>query len=177
VSSEPPSVDPENDEARATTAAQPFRAGSRHRHWSFSSAGVAWRRRHGRGVAEQRKPVRRRVALKLIKAGMDTREVVARFESERQALALMDHPAIRQGLRWGIDARRPALLAETVAAGVIRDGLVPAVCAGIAMTAQDIGAAAARWHRAPRAAARSRKRCSLPQHRANLPLTVQAAEV
>ena len=45
-------------------------------------------------LAEQREPVRRRVALKLIKAGMDTREVVARFESERQALALMDHPAI-----------------------------------------------------------------------------------
>jgi len=45
-------------------------------------------------LAEQKQPVRRRVALKLIKPGMDTREVVARFESERQALALMDHPAI-----------------------------------------------------------------------------------
>src|ERR1700678_3525391 len=45
-------------------------------------------------LAEQNQPVRRRVALKLIKVGMDTREVVARFESERQALALMDHPAI-----------------------------------------------------------------------------------
>jgi len=45
-------------------------------------------------LAEQTHPVRRRVALKLIRAGMDTREVVARFESERQALALMDHPAI-----------------------------------------------------------------------------------
>ena len=45
-------------------------------------------------LAEQRQPVRRRVAVKLIKIGMDTREVVARFESERQALALMDHPAI-----------------------------------------------------------------------------------
>jgi serine/threonine protein kinase/tetratricopeptide (TPR) repeat protein len=45
-------------------------------------------------LAEQKQPVRRRVALKLIKAGMDTREVIARFESERQALALMDHPAI-----------------------------------------------------------------------------------
>ncbi len=44
--------------------------------------------------AEQEHPVRRRVAIKLIKPGMDTREVVARFESERQALALMDHPAI-----------------------------------------------------------------------------------
>jgi len=45
-------------------------------------------------LAEQKQPVRRRVAIKLIKIGMDTREVVARFESERQALALMDHPAI-----------------------------------------------------------------------------------
>jgi non-specific serine/threonine protein kinase/serine/threonine-protein kinase len=45
-------------------------------------------------LADQKEPVRRRVAIKLIKAGMDTREVVARFESERQALALMDHPAI-----------------------------------------------------------------------------------
>jgi serine/threonine protein kinase len=45
-------------------------------------------------LAEQHHPVRRRVAVKLIKAGMDTREVVARFDSERQALALMDHPAI-----------------------------------------------------------------------------------
>jgi eukaryotic-like serine/threonine-protein kinase len=45
-------------------------------------------------LAEQKEPVRRRVAIKLIKPGMDTREVVARFESERQALALMNHPAI-----------------------------------------------------------------------------------
>jgi tetratricopeptide (TPR) repeat protein len=45
-------------------------------------------------LAEQREPLRRRVALKLVLAGMNTREVIARFESERQALALMDHPAI-----------------------------------------------------------------------------------
>jgi eukaryotic-like serine/threonine-protein kinase len=45
-------------------------------------------------LAEQKEPVRRRVAIKLIKAGMDTHEVVARFESERQALALMNHHAI-----------------------------------------------------------------------------------
>ena len=45
-------------------------------------------------LAEQREPIRRQVALKLVKAGMNTREVIARFESERQALALMDHPAI-----------------------------------------------------------------------------------
>jgi hypothetical protein len=47
-------------------------------------------------LAEQKQPVRRRVALKLVKAGMDTREVIARFESERQALALLDHPAITE---------------------------------------------------------------------------------
>jgi serine/threonine protein kinase/predicted negative regulator of RcsB-dependent stress response len=45
-------------------------------------------------VAEQQKPVRRRVALKIIKPGMDSRQVVARFEAERQALAMMDHPNI-----------------------------------------------------------------------------------
>ena len=45
-------------------------------------------------LADQKQPVQRRVAVKLIKSGMDTREVVARFESERQALALMNHPAI-----------------------------------------------------------------------------------
>lgn len=45
-------------------------------------------------MAEQRRPVRRRVALKIIKPGMDTRHVIARFEAERQALAMMDHPNI-----------------------------------------------------------------------------------
>jgi non-specific serine/threonine protein kinase/serine/threonine-protein kinase len=45
-------------------------------------------------LAEQTEPIRRRVAIKLIKAGMDTKQVVARFEAERQALALMDHPSI-----------------------------------------------------------------------------------
>jgi len=45
-------------------------------------------------LAEQRDPVRRRVALKLIKLGMDTKEVVARFEAERQALAALEHPNI-----------------------------------------------------------------------------------
>jgi serine/threonine protein kinase len=45
-------------------------------------------------VAEQKEPVKRRVALKIIKLGMDTRQVVARFEAERQALAWMEHPNI-----------------------------------------------------------------------------------
>ena len=45
-------------------------------------------------MAEQKEPVRRRVALKIIKPGMDTHQVIARFEAERQALAMMDHPNI-----------------------------------------------------------------------------------
>jgi WD40 repeat protein/serine/threonine protein kinase len=52
-------------------------------------------------VAEQKEPVKRRVALKIIKLGMDTRQVVARFEAERQALALMDHPNIAKVLDGG----------------------------------------------------------------------------
>lgn len=58
-------------------------------------------------LAEQREPVFRRVALKLIKAGMDTREVVARFEAERQALALMDHPNIAKVFDGGVVGAEP----------------------------------------------------------------------
>jgi len=53
-------------------------------------------------VAEQKEPVKRRVALKIIKLGMDTRQVVARFEAERQALALMDHPNIAKIFDAGV---------------------------------------------------------------------------
>src|ERR1700678_3970654 len=67
-------------------------------------------------LAEQKQPVRRRVAIKLIKAGMDTREVVARFESERQALALMDHPAIAKVFEAGSTPEgRPYFVMEYVA--------------------------------------------------------------
>src|SRR5262249_54563364 len=52
-------------------------------------------------VAEQSQPVRRKVALKVIKPGMDTRQVAARFEAERQALALMDHPNIARVIDGG----------------------------------------------------------------------------
>jgi hypothetical protein len=52
-------------------------------------------------MAEQEEPVRRRVALKVIKLGMDTKEVIARFEAERQALAMMDHPNIANVLENG----------------------------------------------------------------------------
>jgi serine/threonine protein kinase/Tfp pilus assembly protein PilF len=66
-------------------------------------------------LAEQREPVRRRVALKIIKLGMDTREVVARFESERQALAMMDHPGIAKVLDAGAtETGRPFFVMELV---------------------------------------------------------------
>ncbi|MHA3774720.1 protein kinase domain-containing protein [Verrucomicrobiota bacterium sgz303538] len=70
--------------------------------------GTVWR-------AEQQKPVRRRVALKVLKLGMDTREVIARFEAERQALALMDHPSIAKVLDAGsTPAGRPFFVMELV---------------------------------------------------------------
>ncbi len=63
-------------------------------------------------MAEQQAPVRRRVALKIIKPGMDTRQVIARFEAERQALALMDHPNIARVLDAGATDIGPALLRD-----------------------------------------------------------------
>ena len=68
-------------------------------------------------MAEQQEPVRRRVALKIIKLGMDTRQVVARFEAERQALALMDHPNIARVLRRRRHGDGPALLRDGTGAG------------------------------------------------------------
>jgi serine/threonine protein kinase len=66
-------------------------------------------------VAEQQEPVRRKVALKIIKPGMDTREVIARFEAERQALALMDHPNIAKVLDAGTtDSGRPYFVMELI---------------------------------------------------------------
>ena len=70
--------------------------------------GVVW-------MAEQLAPIRRRVALKIIKLGMDTREVIARFEAERQALALMDHPNIARVFDAGAtEAGRPYFAMELV---------------------------------------------------------------
>jgi serine/threonine protein kinase len=66
-------------------------------------------------AAEQTRPIRRRVALKIIKEGMDTRQVVARFEAERQALAMMDHPNIAKVFDAGAtDAGRPYFVMELV---------------------------------------------------------------
>jgi serine/threonine protein kinase len=66
-------------------------------------------------MAEQEEPVRRRVALKVIKPGMDTRSVIARFEAERQALALMDHPGIAKVFDAGAtESGRPYFVMELV---------------------------------------------------------------
>ncbi len=66
-------------------------------------------------MAEQERPVRRRVALKVIKLGMDTKQVIARFEAERQALALMEHPNIARVLDAGATtAGRPYFVMELV---------------------------------------------------------------
>jgi tetratricopeptide (TPR) repeat protein len=73
--------------------------------------GTVWR-------AEQLEPVQRQVALKLIKAGMDSRQVIARFEAERQALALMDHPNIARVLDGGADAAGRPYFVMDLFAGV-----------------------------------------------------------
>jgi len=66
-------------------------------------------------MAEQEQPVRRKVALKIIKLGMDTKQVIARFEAERQALAMMDHPNIAKVLEAGAtESGRPYFVMELV---------------------------------------------------------------
>jgi len=73
-------------------------------------------------MAEQQKPIRRKVALKIIKLGMDTKSVIARFEAERQALAMMDHPNIAKVLDAGAtDTGRPYFVMELVKGASITD--------------------------------------------------------
>src|SRR5207253_6485893 len=73
-------------------------------------------------VAEQREPVKRRVALKIVKLGMDTRQVIARFEAERQALALMEHPNIAKVFDGGAtETGRPYFVRELVRGSKITD--------------------------------------------------------
>ena len=73
-------------------------------------------------LAEQKEPIARTVALKLVRLGMDTREFVARFESERQALALMHHPAIASVIDGGAtETGRPYLVMEYVEGVPITD--------------------------------------------------------
>ncbi len=86
-----------------------------------SRAGTSCWKRLGQGgmgavfMAQQTEPVKRLVALKLIKLGMDSRQILARFEAERQALALMDHPNIAKVLDAGAtDSGRPYFVMELV---------------------------------------------------------------
>ena len=73
-------------------------------------------------VAEQEKPLRRKVALKVIKPGMDSKAVISRFEAERQALALMDHPNIARVFDAGTtDTGRPYFVMELVRGVPITD--------------------------------------------------------
>ncbi|MGA2557464.1 MAG: bifunctional serine/threonine-protein kinase/formylglycine-generating enzyme family protein, partial [Verrucomicrobiota bacterium] len=73
-------------------------------------------------MADQEAPIRRRVALKVIKLGMDTKQVIARFEAERQALALMDHPNIARVLDAGAtETGRPYFVMELVRGTKITD--------------------------------------------------------
>jgi tetratricopeptide (TPR) repeat protein/serine/threonine protein kinase len=95
-------------------ALKPEEAGDQIGHYKLlqqigaGGFGVVW-------MAEQLEPVRRRVALKIIKLGMDTKEVVARFEQERQALAMMDHPNIARVLDAGATPTgRPYFVMELV---------------------------------------------------------------
>jgi serine/threonine protein kinase len=85
-------------------------------------------------LAEQTTPVERRVALKVINLGMDTREIVARFEAERQALAVMDHPGIARVFDGGAtDTGRPFFAMEFVQ-GIIHRDLKPS---NVLVTLQD----------------------------------------
>ncbi|MBN2314508.1 MAG: tetratricopeptide repeat protein [Sedimentisphaerales bacterium] len=73
-------------------------------------------------MAEQQEPIRRKVALKIIKLGMDTKSVIARFEAERQVLAMMDHPNIAKVLDAGAtDTGRPYFVMELVKGASITD--------------------------------------------------------
>src|SRR5947207_7208606 len=73
-------------------------------------------------MAEQSQPIQRTVALKIIKPGMDTREVIARFEVERQALAMMDHPHIARVFDAGTtETGRPYFVMELVRGVPITD--------------------------------------------------------
>jgi serine/threonine protein kinase len=111
----PPVADPRD--VAGTPAPEPAateRSGSRIGRYKLlqkvgeGGCGVVW-------MAEQEEPVVRRVALKIIKLGMDTREVIARFDAERQALAMMDHPNIARILDAGAtDLGRPFFVMELV---------------------------------------------------------------
>lgn len=120
---DPEADQPANAETRSTSRDAPIleKPGDRIGHYRLleeighGGCGVVY-------MAEQEEPVRRRVALKVIKLGMDTKQVVARFEAERQALALMDHSNIAKVLDAGAtETGRPYFVMELVGGIKITD--------------------------------------------------------
>src|SRR5262245_18119850 len=109
----PPVVDPHATLAFANASAPSIRTLIAGRYKLMEpigegGMGTVW-------VAKQSEPVRRRLALKLIKPGMDSRQVLSRFEAERQALALMEHPNIAKVFDGGMtDQGRPFFVMEYV---------------------------------------------------------------
>jgi serine/threonine protein kinase len=110
----PPAAGRAEADTRNVRSALDDRSGSRIGRYKLlqrlgeGGCGVVW-------MAEQEEPVRRRVALKVIKLGMDTKNVIARFDAERQALALMDHPNISRVLDAGAtETGRPFFVMELV---------------------------------------------------------------
>lgn len=112
-------VPPEREAAGSTTATTPGEEAIGTRIGRYKLV-----RKIGEGgcgvvyLAEQEEPVRRRVALKIIKLGMETRSVIARFEAERQALAMMDHPNIARVFDAGATDRGPPYFVMELVAGV-----------------------------------------------------------
>jgi serine/threonine protein kinase len=107
---------PTADSAAAATLAAPLREGPGTKIGPYKLLQLIGEGGFGSVfMAEQEKPVARKVALKIIKLGMDTRQVVARFEQERQALAMMDHPNIARVLDAGAtETGRPFFVMELV---------------------------------------------------------------
>jgi non-specific serine/threonine protein kinase/serine/threonine-protein kinase len=113
----PPSPGTESTELKPLESTQPGQIGPYRLRRKLGEGGMGevWE-------AEQQEPVRRKVALKLIKWGMDTRRVVARFEAERQALALMNHPNIARVFDAGATEQgRPYFAMELVQGVPITD--------------------------------------------------------
>ena len=121
-----PTLDPASADARKSVEITPSfaaaqLAASAHRIGPYKLLEVVGEGGFGTvWVAEQQSPVRRRVALKIIKAGMDSKTVIARFEQERQALAIMDHPNIAKVFDAGASPDgRPYFVMEYVAGEAI----------------------------------------------------------
>ena len=147
---------------RGPDAATVLAACRRSRRWRPSRSSPAasqLRQKLGEGgmgevwVADQTEPVQRRVALKVIRPGLDSARLLARFEQERQALALMDHPNIAKVLDAGVADGRPYFVMELI------EGVpITRYCDEARLAARGSG-----WS----CSSRSARRCSTPTRRAS----------